>query len=112
MSALGGAERTCPASGDTSGLDPKRTYVHGDPVEDGLVTSFNRPGGNATGIRLFNADIVAKRLQLLHDLVPAASSVGFLVKSSNPTSSLQKKSIQSAAATIGLRVVVLEADEE
>jgi putative ABC transport system substrate-binding protein len=84
----------------------------GDPVEDGLVTSFNRPGGNATGIRLFNADIVAKRLQILHDLLPGASSVGFLVRSSNPTSSLQKTSVQSAAATIGLRVVVLEADEE
>jgi ABC-type uncharacterized transport system substrate-binding protein len=44
--------------------------------------------------------------------VPAASSVGFLVRSSNPTSSLQKKSVQSASATIGLRVLVLEADEE
>jgi putative tryptophan/tyrosine transport system substrate-binding protein len=84
----------------------------GDPVEDGLVTSFNRPGGNATGIRLFNADIVAKRLQLLHDLVPAASSVGFLVRPSNPTSTLQKKSVQAAAATIGLRVLVLEVDGE
>ena len=84
----------------------------GDPVEDGLVTSFNRPGGNATGIRLFNADIVAKRLQLLHDLLPAASSVGFLVRPSNPTSTLQKKSVQSAAATIGLRVLVLEVDGE
>jgi putative ABC transport system substrate-binding protein len=84
----------------------------GDPVEDGLVTSFNRPGGNATGIRLFNADIVAKRLQLLHDLVPVASSVGFLVKPSNPTASLQKKSVQAAAAAIGLRVLVLEANEE
>jgi ABC-type uncharacterized transport system substrate-binding protein len=84
----------------------------GDPVEDGLVTSFNRPGGNATGIRLFNADIVAKRLQLLHDLVPAASSIGFLVRPSNPTSPLQKKSVQAAAAAIGLRVLVLEANEE
>jgi ABC-type uncharacterized transport system substrate-binding protein len=83
-----------------------------DPVKDGLVTRFNRPGGNAAGIRLFNADIVAKRLQFLHDRVPAASSVGFLVRSTNPTSSLQKKSVQSAAITIGLRVVVLEADEE
>jgi len=84
----------------------------GDPVEDGLVASFNRPGGNATGIRLFNADIVAKRLQLLHDLVPTASSVGFLVRPSNPTSSLQKKSVQAAAAVIGLRVLVLEANDE
>ena len=84
----------------------------GDPVEDGLVTSFNRPGGNATGIRLFNADIVAKRLQLLHDLVPAASSVGFLVRPSNPSSTLQKKSVQSAAATMGLLVLGLEVDEE
>jgi putative ABC transport system substrate-binding protein len=84
----------------------------GDPVEDGLVTRFNRPGGNATGIRLFNADIVAKRLQLLHDLVPTASSVGFLVRPSNPTSSLQKKGVQAAAAAIGLHVLVLEANEE
>ncbi len=76
----------------------------GDPIEDGLVTSFNRPGGNATGIRLFNADIVAKRLQLLHDLVPAAALVGFLTRPSNPTTALQLSSVQTAAAAMGLRI--------
>jgi putative ABC transport system substrate-binding protein len=65
-----------------------------DPVEDGLVASFNQPGGNATGIRIFSAGLVGKRLQLLHDLLPAAASVGFLMNPSNPTAATQVKDVQ------------------
>jgi ABC-type uncharacterized transport system substrate-binding protein len=55
-----------------AGTTPIVFLTAGDPIEDGLVASFNHPGGNATGVRIFSAGLVAKRLQLLHDLVPTA----------------------------------------
>ena len=58
-----------------AGTTPIVFLTASDPVEDGLVASFNRPGGNATGVRIFNAGLVAKRLQLLHDLVPSAAVI-------------------------------------
>ena len=94
------------------GATPIVFLTAGDPVADGLVDSFNHPGGNATGVRLFNSDIVAKRLQLLHDLVPAATMIGFLIKPTNPTAALQAKSIEAAAAVIGLRIQVVAANIE
>jgi len=72
------------------------------------LLSFDLPptGGNATGFRLFSAEIVANRLQLLHDLAPTAAVVGFLVKPTNPTVASQVKNVQEAAEAIGLRIQV------
>ena len=56
--------------------------VGGDPVQEGLVTSLNRPGGNVTGVNFFTVEVVAKRMQLLRELVPAAKRIAVLV---NPT---------------------------
>jgi putative ABC transport system substrate-binding protein len=83
-----------------------------DPVTDGFVTSFNQPGGNTTGIRIFSAGLIAKRLQLLHDLVPAATAVGFLINPTNPTSATQVKDAETAAAAIGLEIRVAGASDE
>jgi putative ABC transport system substrate-binding protein len=83
-----------------------------DPVADGFVASFNKPGGNATGIRIFSAGLIAKRLQLLHDLVPAATAVGFLMNPTNPTSATQVKDAETAAAAIGLQIRVAGASDE
>jgi putative ABC transport system substrate-binding protein len=84
--------------------------VSGDPVQQGLVTSLARPGGNATGINWFVGEVVAKRLRLLHDLVPKAVRVAVLV---NPTNvSLAESTIrdvQQAASTIGLQIRILNA---
>ena len=84
----------------------------GDPVEDGLVNSFSHPGGNATGFQLLNAEIISRRLQLLHELMPAASRIGFLVKSTNPTADFQVKSARAAAEAIGLQIQVARTFDE
>jgi putative ABC transport system substrate-binding protein len=85
----------------------------GDPVEFGLVTSLNRPGGNVTGISLLGADITTKRLDLLHKLVPTASLIAMLVGSaSSQFTSVETRGVQSAADALGVRVVVLNAGTE
>jgi putative ABC transport system substrate-binding protein len=81
-----------------------------DPIRDGLVTSFNRPGGNVTGVTLFYTELAAKRLELLHDLVPKAGVIALLV---NPNSFAeaedQIRDARAAARTIGLQLVVVNA---
>ena len=95
-----------------AGTTPMVFLTAGDPIEDGLVASFNNPGGNATGIRIFSAGLIAKRLQLLHELVPAVTTIGFLMNPSNPTSTTQMKDVQAAAGAIGLRINVVPASDE
>ena len=56
----------------------------GDPIELGLVASLNRPGGNVTGVTQLSSELVAKRLGLLHDLIPTATIIGLLVNPSDP----------------------------
>jgi putative ABC transport system substrate-binding protein len=78
----------------------------GDPVELGLVASLNRPGGNLTGVVSLGADIAAKRLELLHKLVPATESIAMLAGPANsPYSQDEVRNAQSAARTLGLRLL-------
>jgi len=84
--------------------------VGDDPVRLGLVASFARPGGNLTGINFFNAELTAKRLRLLHDLVPKAVRVALLLNPSNASSTeSQLRIVQEAAPAIGLQIQILNA---
>jgi len=80
-----------------------------DPVEAGLVSSLNRPGGNVTGISWFTSELAAKRVALLHELVPTATDVAFLVDPRTPESVSQKRLAQEAAQQLGHRLLVLNA---
>jgi putative ABC transport system substrate-binding protein len=82
----------------------------GDPVELGLVASFNRTGGNLTGVALQSAEIAAKRLALLRELVPANTSIAMLVNPANPYfTRFETKDLASAARVLGVRLLILNA---
>jgi putative tryptophan/tyrosine transport system substrate-binding protein len=81
-----------------------------DPVKTGLVASFARPGGNATGIQYFNLELTAKRLELLHALAPKATRVAILVNPDNgPSADETLRSVGDAARSIGMQTKVLNA---
>jgi putative ABC transport system substrate-binding protein len=80
-----------------------------DPVKLGLVASLARPGGNATGINFFNVEVLAKRLALLHELVPKAVRVAVLLNPANRAWELALQEVQEAARIIGLQIYVLKA---
>jgi putative ABC transport system substrate-binding protein len=85
----------------------------GDPIRLGLVASLNRPGGNVTGVTQTNEEIIPKRLQLLHELIPTASVMGLLVNPANPAlAETATKEAQAAARTLGLELHVLNATTE
>ena len=81
----------------------------GDPVQLGLVKSLNRPGGNVTGVSLFSSTLTAKRLELLHELVPAARVIALLTNLANPNSEPETEAVRKAAPAMGLQIVVLKA---
>src|SRR6516162_2807497 len=83
-----------------------------DPVELGLVTSLSRPGGNLTGVVNLGAEIAAKRLELLHKSVPATESIAILVGPADPYTQAETTNVQSAARTLGLRLLLLNATTE
>jgi putative tryptophan/tyrosine transport system substrate-binding protein len=85
---------------------------NGDPVREGLVASLNRPGGNATGVTIFGTAAVAKRMQLLKEVVPQANVVGFLMNPSNPNSEIETKAAQAAASSLGKELLILRASSE
>jgi putative ABC transport system substrate-binding protein len=83
-----------------------------DPVDLGLVSSFKRPGGNVTGVTFLVNTLVAKRLELLRELVSGTPAIGFLVNSTNPTAQLQASDAQAAALALGLRLLIQSASSE
>ena len=83
-----------------------------DPVQIGLVTSFSRPGGNVTGVTQLNVEVMPKRLELAHELVPAATTIALLVNPTNPNTVTQLRDLQAAARTLGLQLHVLHASNE
>src|ERR1700730_10784993 len=83
-----------------------------DPVGVGLVASFNRPGGNVTGVTLLGGELVGKRLGILRDLLPSMKRVGMLVNPTRPGVDAQKAHVQEAARALGLPLQILEASSE
>ncbi len=85
-------------------------FINGaDPVKLGLVASYNRPGGNATGVSFYSAELVPKRLELLRELVPQAAVIGFLINPNNRISERDKVDMEAAARTVGQPMMVLQA---
>jgi putative ABC transport system substrate-binding protein len=83
-----------------------------DPVELGLVASLARPGGNVTGIAVPATELDGKRMRLLRELVPAATSIGVLLNRSRPAFDVQSKDIQEAAHAVKQEVRILQASSE
>ena len=105
------------AAGSASALAAKAStttipivfVVPEDPVRLGLVASIARPGGNLTGINYFSAELVAKRLEFLRELVPAATRVAVLVNPAGPNAASTIRELEPAARTMGLQIQVLNA---
>jgi ABC-type uncharacterized transport system substrate-binding protein len=81
----------------------------GNPVELGLVSSLNQPGGNITGVSFLINELVAKRLELLRELVPAATSIGLLANMTRPSSGAEVRAAQQAVQTLGASLYVQSA---
>jgi ABC-type uncharacterized transport system substrate-binding protein len=106
------------ADGTAAGVAAKRAtttipivfMVGADPVELGFVESLGRPGGNMTGVSALAVGTVAKRLQLVHELMPAAEEIAFLRNLTNPNfSALETRELQGAAVVLGVRLLLLNA---
>jgi putative ABC transport system substrate-binding protein len=84
----------------------------GEPVKAGLVESLNRPGGNITGVNFIASELIPKRLELLHELVPKAVTVGALVNPNYPAVELQRQELREAAAAKALQIRIASAGIE
>ena len=80
-----------------------------DPVVGGVVTSFNRPGGNVTGVGLLGAELETKRLELLHEFIAGTTPIGVLVNPTNPAANLQLRELQKAAGLIRRQIDIVRA---
>jgi putative ABC transport system substrate-binding protein len=83
-----------------------------DPVQLGLVASLNRPGGNLTGVTNLGVEVVSKRIELVHELIPAAAMVGLLINPTSPVAETQMTNVQAAARTLGLKLHAQYASSE
>jgi putative ABC transport system substrate-binding protein len=109
--AGGGAPAVLAAKAATTTI-PIVFSAGGDPVGLGVVASLNRPGGNITGVYIFTSGLEAKRLGLLHEMVPKATPIAVLVNSNFADAENQLRDVQEAAARLGVQLVVLRANAE
>jgi len=86
--------------------------VGADPTQLGLVASLNRPGGNLTGVNVFVGELGAKGLALLHELIPSATTIGFLENPNNPVLELTTRDVLAAAPVVGLKIQILKASTD
>jgi putative tryptophan/tyrosine transport system substrate-binding protein len=103
--ATGGAPAVFAAKAATTAI-PVIFVLGEDPVRLGLVGSLARPGGNLTGINFFAAELAAKRLELLREVVPAAVRIAVFVNPTNPTTEAALRDVEQAARAIGLQIQV------
>jgi len=110
--ATGGGAVVAQAAKAATSTIPIVFVSGGDPVKLGLVASFNRPGGNVTGVTPFFSVLGAKRLELLHELVPSAAVVGVLFNPDSLEAEAASRDAQTAAGSLGLRLILLTARTE
>src|SRR5262249_29427652 len=107
--ATGGAQLAAKSATSTIPI----VFTSGDdPIKEGLVASFNRPGGNATGATVFSATIESKRVALLHELIPKAVTLITLIDPSFSGADLQLAQLQAAVRALGKQVHVLKASTD
>jgi putative ABC transport system substrate-binding protein len=108
----GGTPATLAAKAATTTI-PIVFIVSTDPVEAGLVASLNRPGGNLTGITGLNVELAPKKLELVHELLPATSIMALLINPTNPIAAeRQSRDVEAAARKLGVQLHVLEASTD
>ena len=105
LATVGGEPSALAAKAATSTIPI--VFSMGDPVQAGLVESYNRPGGNITGIDIMSTELEPKRIGLLRDLVPQATTIGFLVNPAYSWAEAQQRAVEEAAHTLKLQVQVL-----
>lgn len=108
IATIGGTPTALVAKAATSTI-PIVFYLGIDPVQFGLVTSLNRPGGNMTGVAALQAELVAKRVDLLRELVPKAASLALLVNPANRYTETETQVSQDSARSLGLQLHLLRA---
>jgi putative ABC transport system substrate-binding protein len=110
VAVLAGPRQVAQAVKD-AGVTTPFAFVSGeDPLELGLVESLNRPGGSMTGIYMFSIGLEAKRLGLLRDAVPKATTIGVLIDLKYSAADIQHRDVQQAAARLGVQIVTMRAD--
>jgi len=87
-------------------------FIANNPVDLGIVASLDRPGGNLTGIGLLVADLVAKQLEFLKEVMPQASALAYLQNPKSPTAALNEGSVRDAARALGIKLDVIHASAE
>src|SRR5262249_13696327 len=109
----GDRKRACAQAAKAATATVPIVFANGsDPVRIGLVVSMNRPGGNATGVSFYTSALGPKRLELLHELVPKAESIAFLVNPTNPVTEGDFREMEAAARSVGQRTFVVNASSE
>jgi putative ABC transport system substrate-binding protein len=86
--------------------------IGSDPIETGIVSSLNRPAENITGVTLFSGALIAKKLELLREIIPTAAAIGFLVNPNNPNAASERREIQALAQTGGWELHVVNAGSD
>jgi len=108
IAAVGGEPSALAAKAATTTI-PIVFSIGGDPIRVGLVSNLNRPGGNITGVNFFQSDIGAKRLGLIHELLPKATVIGFLVNPTFTDAEAEIRDANEAAIRLGLQTHTVEA---
>jgi ABC-type uncharacterized transport system substrate-binding protein len=111
IAAIGGVNSALAAKAETSEL-PIVFLTGRDPVELGFVESYNRPGGNLTGVTMLNDELVGKRLELLREVVPKAATIATLINPDNRNHPSHVKTLEAVARAGGQQVIVIGASAD
>jgi putative ABC transport system substrate-binding protein len=109
---VGGGPAAIRAAQSATSTIPIVFVTGDDPLRHGVVANLSRPGGNATGVSFFTTAVASKRVELLRDLVPNASSIAYLVNPANPEAEPETKDVSAAARRLGFELHVLNASSE